>query len=97
MSTTKKTNEQTDKKPEDLNKENINGNKPADLDKSPGDADNEKDPHRGITDTPSQHEQLLPEGERQEEYDDEDSSLDEELDDLDDIEEEEGDETEEEG
>lgn len=89
MSTPKKTEEQTNKAPEDINKENINGNKPADLDKSPGDENNEKDPHRGITDTPSQHEQLLPESERESEYDDYDSSLDEELDDLDDIENEE--------
>ena len=81
MSTDKKPTEQeSNKSPEELNKENINANKPADLEKSPGDPQNESDPHRGITDTPSQHEQLAPD-------DDDDSMLDEEVDDLDDIEE----------
>lgn len=53
--------------------------------------DKNTDPHRGTTDTPSQHKALDPEGERNndDEYYDEDGALDEELEDLDDVTEEE--------
>lgn len=53
--------------------------------------DKSNDPHRGTTDTPSQHKALDPEGERNndDEYYDEDGALDEELEDLDDLTEEE--------
>ncbi len=54
--------------------------------KTPED-DKKTDPHRGTTDTPSQHKALDPEGERNndDEYYDEDGALDSELEDLDDL------------
>lgn len=76
--------------PEERNREDINGRKPAGGDKSPGAPENEQDPHRGITDTPSQHEELSPGPEDTEEddmdkdeMDEDDTALDEELEDLD--------------
>lgn len=48
-----------------------------------------KDPHRGITDTPSKAEEMMPDGTDPEDYFDDDGAMDEELEDLDDLEEEE--------
>lgn len=46
------------------------------------------DPHRGITDTPEQKKEMMPDGTDPEDYFDDDGALDEELEDLDDAEEE---------
>jgi|GEM_PF-1520124 hypothetical protein len=71
--------------PEERNREDINGRKPAGGDKSPGAPENEQDPHRGITDTPSQHEELStgPGEAEEDDMDEDDTALDEELEDLD--------------
>jgi hypothetical protein len=62
--------------------------KPTEKDKKTDD----KDPHRGITDTPPQKKEMLPDGEDPEDYFDNDGALDEELEDLDDEESDKGDE-----
>lgn len=72
--------------PEEQNQDRLTADDP----KKPANRQEEdKDPHRGITDTPSKADEMMPGGEDAGDYFDDDGAMDEELEDMDDLEEDE--------
>jgi hypothetical protein len=74
----------TDKDSKPKNTSDKVSDQEADKNKTKQETEDTKDPHRGITNTPSQEKEMMPGGIDPEDYFDEDGALDEELEDLDD-------------